>query len=1313
MAITTFRSLWHPNSNNTNTGQANGWVRYTDLLTVPIYQGSKIPSDNVTIKKVTFTLYTKIYGTGNTFFLTNIAPQISGNNLLVADGGLLLSQSSAFILQNNDSITGYTIEGNIIPSIYQNQESVNVILSRTRKSNTSQSGYINEGQDYVQIDVEWEQKTKCSAPFYILLSSNTAKPGSEVKLSWLEAAAGTGTSISGYQVYRKETENGVFDKYGDPIWTGLTSGSVNVEAPSIKDKIYYYTVQTLSSDGENFNSEISSYKAVAIQATYTENVINSLTINQKQENIYIGESGVNLSLICNATSGTNNSIVSYQFYEDERLLQEGSQNTYTGTLYGEKTYSVKITDEYGTEIEKEIKTILMKFQEWNDLNSFILNSENYTIPIILTVPTSEPASALVSNSIRYSTFYEYDKEDGTIEKIFLNTELNSIPTSITIPNTFSRGQPFRIGVSAKGYAIDGGYTEISQTSGEIKIISLPIPAVINSMKDKYDTAGTGYYAYGEVEILFEKASNTNNPNSELSYSLVTIINDGSENVISITPVDMGENILSTIYDISTLSEGTKIGIKIRATDEYNNSVDSKQEIITKFINPVITLNSPVITQSSLEDGSLSCSIKGSFNGSLPAMASGSNIKYIVETLLGNDVNTTKLEGNFNENGLVEIEPFIINFPRNIQEDTPSFDKTLYETVITNQNPQPTGKLRITYYYDNFQAYAQQKTINITYNFYKGLKDITEPVLEYPEGREYINPFEALTFYYEAEDTIWTNAAGQPSNGGKINVYIEGINFTKDESKKSFAVTYNNYTPQDMEIIFSLIYELTFSGAAISDKKIVPVSIKLARWYKDIEDLVLKAVNFKTNGNERVIAGTLQLPNLKCASSNYKNLTEVSYIIKDTEEQISEEGNFNLTENEVNFEIATELTEINLYADVTFKNTSNDIITLATPIVHLLDSQVTLAIRKGFIGVNTTIDYNPDSANNAILTINASQSDSTTSTKIIELSDGLNNSIFSMTPNGLEITNLLLGGSTLDNFLTVDITDAETGSANLINADTLGGIKAEDFALKTDLGNIENISFDKIEGILSVSKGGTGASFFSKGKVLLGNDANAFITRDITNNTSVVNINKTDNLITENTLYYYKGTTNINIVGTITSGIWQGEKISSAYIDTLTTDNIPNLNANKITEGILNTAQIPDLNASKITEGTFDAARIPSLAASKITSGTFSTSLIPNLSASKITSGTIAAARLPFIINRGSTTVYGDDGTWISFSTAFSNTNYSIIATYSKTGDLVSGGESAGWGPLKIYGKTTTGCYITIGGSSSTTLYNADWIAIGA
>lgn len=53
--------------------------------------------------------------------------------------------------------------------------------------------------------------------------------------------------------------------------------------------------------------------------------------------------------------------------------------------------------------------------------------------------------------------------------------------------------------------------------------------------------------------------------------------------------------------------------------------------------------------------------------------------------------------------------------------------------------------------------------------------------------------------------------------------------------------------------------------------------------------------------------------------------------------------------------------------------------------------------------------------------------------------------------------------------------------------------------------------------------------------------------------------------------------------------------------------------------------IPLLDASKISTGTFESDRIPNLSASKITSGTLSTARIPGLDTSKITSGVLPYA----------------------------------------------------------------------------------------
>ena len=78
----------------------------------------------------------------------------------------------------------------------------------------------------------------------------------------------------------------------------------------------------------------------------------------------------------------------------------------------------------------------------------------------------------------------------------------------------------------------------------------------------------------------------------------------------------------------------------------------------------------------------------------------------------------------------------------------------------------------------------------------------------------------------------------------------------------------------------------------------------------------------------------------------------------------------------------------------------------------------------------------------------------------------------------------------------------------------------------------------------------------------------------------------------------------------------------------TSDDLPDINAAKLTSGVLAADRIPALAADKIAAGTLSADRIPALPATKVTSGTFDPARIPGISAEKITSGTINIDRLP-------------------------------------------------------------------------------------
>ena len=116
----------------------------------------------------------------------------------------------------------------------------------------------------------------------------------------------------------------------------------------------------------------------------------------------------------------------------------------------------------------------------------------------------------------------------------------------------------------------------------------------------------------------------------------------------------------------------------------------------------------------------------------------------------------------------------------------------------------------------------------------------------------------------------------------------------------------------------------------------------------------------------------------------------------------------------------------------------------------------------------------------------------------------------------------------------------------------GAIVLGDSDLATTLtntsGRISTLEGYFTNGVVPVSHGGTGLSSLTSGYALVGAGTSAVSLRAITDNASATAVSASTNLITANTLYYHTGNSNISTVGTITSGTWNGSKITNTYID---------------------------------------------------------------------------------------------------------------------------------------------------------------------
>lgn len=174
----------------------------------------------------------------------------------------------------------------------------------------------------------------------------------------------------------------------------------------------------------------------------------------------------------------------------------------------------------------------------------------------------------------------------------------------------------------------------------------------------------------------------------------------------------------------------------------------------------------------------------------------------------------------------------------------------------------------------------------------------------------------------------------------------------------------------------------------------------------------------------------------------------------------------------------------------------------------------------------------------------------------------------------------------------------------------------------DLSQYNNISLNSnlVTNILPVSKGGTGVNQLTTNAIILGN--NTAIKQKATSAGAFYasGNNVEPGFGTLPIAYGGTGTTTAAEAWTALGGGSIGK------LNSLTANNIPNLDASKITTGTFSVDRIPNLNASKITAGTLNINIIPALSADKITSGTLEVDRIPALSTAKITSGTLPFAR---------------------------------------------------------------------------------------
>lgn len=1022
MATTIFSGNWH-GSFALAGGQEGYWNNYTDSVQIKRTSGNLIPTSNVTISKITIELYTKIWSTESYFMTisrTDLGkPGITGNDHIMINGNnraYLNNGSSSsdipsrplFNFSKYGSLTTHTIAGNSTAgAVFQGQEQVwFMLVNRLNNTGNRQSGYV-DSNNTVKITITWDYTyTPCTAPTSITVNNVAAATLGKSKtatLKWSGAASGDNNKITKYNIYR--SVNG--GEYGNTafktITTDATNGSCTIESSDVNGTKFTYKIKTIGTQA-GYDSAISAISA-SLTTSFTSPAINSFSLNNRTEVVYVGATGASLTAICAASAGTNNPVINYNFYRNNNILiQSGAENSWTGTVKGGESYSVSVTGESGDTISfgKNITVSNLVMQKFTGEPSVATTYANRTIPVSLTTPTATVAEALATNGIKYTPFY-INGNSISGEKNFLSPSLSSNkPASITIPSVIEYGADFIIGVQAICTARDGGTTTIDWYSGVCKIAGAPNPPIINAVWDEkasdFIKAGIQPIGYKTIHIGFLPATQNIQTGSGSTFTYQLVADTGSNK--NIVDIPNGQKYIT--YDISSLVENSNIEFKIRAIDEYKTEIDSKGESIRKFVRPSITI-SPPTTSAIYDDNSITkrrliCKIAGDFNTILPAGAASDIAKYKIETICNSFISTREeairngsISGSsyITYGGTETDQGLLIKFPCNADGIKDTFDEQLYNQVITLQNPRPSGRIKITVYYDNYEAYPFEFFTDFNYDFYKPLESVGAYSIKYNDGREYANPFENLKIALQY--SVWTDATGDSSLGGTISTTITANNVTQKISNDSGDINYiyNSFASNDInEAHFIITRTLYFIGNnTLNSAPTLQGSLKIARWYKDQNDFYLGNPRFVTEDKQRYLQGAIVLPEMKCSSGTHINLNKIEYILinKDNDAELirgtiiksKEDPSEILSIKEIPFSFNTTLSNFNLFARVIYTNTAGNAITLDTSSIYMVDSAVTLALRKGMLGINTGIEYNPGDGEPTVL-INGSEKTGTNS-----------------------------------------------------------------------------------------------------------------------------------------------------------------------------------------------------------------------------------------------------------------------------------------------------------------------------------------------
>ena len=867
---------------------------------------------------------------------------------------------------------------------------------------------------------------------------------------------------------------------------------------------------------------------------------------------------------------------------------------------------------------------------FSGMSQYILKDFNQQLTL-----DSLSASTYNCSSIKYNLLYStstgsnsyYNSWQSSWEQTINFTNKVNRGTYFTLSVTIQYNA-LHGGSTEKTYQVIPSDNTTGDNAGKYIVVGKHKAPVITSVYDEKaaNKAGISTRGCGKIIIKADPAQEDTSvaSNNVFSYQLFSYDVKYS-NTIKSWPVTINDDgKLESAIDLNQYTAGSQIEFYIESKDDYELTSESQKHKISQLIPITITTSSVNVKKSinkSIDEKSICYNTVSpifSFNydstiaedktGALNQIYYSINLKEsnmtddtsfytLVEkthptSTTINDLTSDNIRCN--QTPEQDLEDQLYNQVIENQNPQQALENQLYNQVIKKQNPHPSGEAIIKIWYENYEEYAIIEDINFNFDFVTPLVDLVDTDIYFEgiktseDGKKYINPLSNISIH--VKQNTWTNAIGLPSDATIVTKILEGTTLLKEgegDPNEGYVYKanyfYNNNTIRDQFITFTIVQQLMYADGVVEEEITKEISVPMAKWGQEI--IKIKSLNYKAIGTDKYgFQGTLLIPLGNLGSTVYKNANETIGVTI-AELQNGETNNllgFTLNRqndkdagSEVEFttDIINGLAKSNkdIIISLTFTNSSGEQIATTTPSFSLTVAEVTVAMRKGKICLNTSQDYaSTESELEAapILQINNMSGSSSTLLKINSLNmpgkespetlihlqaQGGFNSIFKTDGSNLIITGLNIGENSI-------VVSDENGllSFSSVSADKLGYLADVTGNIQEQLNSKQNNIAGAATTIISNNLTGN--------KVLISNNSGKVAASNITNTELSYLSGVTQSIQTQlngKAAAFQNQTKN-----TVFAGPVDGDSALPPAFRTLVAADIPSLNASIITSGTL-------------------------------------------------------------------------------------------------------------------------------------------------